>query len=25
MTGLGIELNEEQTAWLDLRSSRNGF
>ena len=23
MTGLGIELNEEQTSWLDLRDSWN--
>jgi aryl-alcohol dehydrogenase-like predicted oxidoreductase len=25
MTGLGIELNEEQTSWLDLRGGQNGF
>ncbi|MDQ0632320.1 putative dehydrogenase/aryl-alcohol dehydrogenase-like putative oxidoreductase [Arthrobacter pascens] len=25
MTGLGIELNEEQTSWLDLRNGQNSF
>jgi aryl-alcohol dehydrogenase-like predicted oxidoreductase len=25
MTGLGIELDDEQASWLDLRSGQNGF
>jgi aryl-alcohol dehydrogenase-like predicted oxidoreductase len=25
MTGLGVELDEEQTAWLDLRTGQNSF